>query len=322
MGRLGRGGRVGATLLFIVIAAAALAPWLAPNAPDARFNDLLYAPPTRVALSGGPHIYPWTLVSRLERRFEADHARPVALRWFSGGRLVTGDPQAGAPLLLLGADSYGRDIFARLLYGGRATLAVAAIATLGATLLGALIGGVSGQAAGWIDAVLSRASEFVLVLPAIYVALALRAVMPLLLSAQTVFLLLIAIFTLLGWPVVARGVRAIVLAEREREYVMAACAAGAGNARLLLKHLLPAARGYITTQATLLLPAFILAEATLSFVGLGFPRPMATWGTMLQEAANVATLGDAPWTLAPALAIFLVVLGVNLVVQGRSSINA
>jgi peptide/nickel transport system permease protein len=128
--------------------------------------------------------------------------------------------------------------------------------------------------------------------------------------------MLTGIFTLLGWPVVARGVRAIVLAEREREYAIAARAAGAGGARLLWRHLLPAAGGYILTQATLLLPAFILAEATMSFVGLGFPTTVATWGTMLQDAANVATLGDMPWTLAPALAIFLVVLGVNLVVQG------
>ena len=340
--------RAGAICLFAVIAASALAPWLAPNDPNARFNDLLYAPPTRVYLFDaggpegpplrdsadrdasrggplgppditGPHIYPWTLVSRLERRFEADRSRPIALSWFSDGRLVTGDAASGAPLLILGADGYGRDIFARLLYGGRATLAVAALATLGATLLGALIGGLSGQAAWWIDAVLSRASEFVLVLPAIYVALALRAVMPLVLSAPTVFLLLTGIFTLLGWPVVARGVRAIVLAEREREYVIAARAAGAGGGRLLLRHLLPAAGGYITTQATLLLPAFILAEATLSFVGLGFPTTMATWGTMLQDAANVATLGDAPWALAPAAAMFLVVLSVNLLVQGKSS---
>ena len=272
-------GQAGAILLFVVITAAVLAPWLAPNDPNARFDDLFYAPPTRIhVFAGGPHIYPWRLVSRLERRFEADRSRPVALRWFSDGRLVTGDGAGGAPLLILGADGYGRDIFARLLYGGRATLAIAAIATLGATLLGALIGGISGHAAGWTDAVLSRVSEFVLVLPAIYVALALRAVMPLVLSAPAVFLLLTVIFTLLGWPVVARGVRAIVLAERERDYAVAARAAGAGGARLLLRHLLPAAGGYITTQATLLLPGFILAEATLSLVGLGFPSTMATWG--------------------------------------------
>jgi peptide/nickel transport system permease protein len=240
----------------------------------------------------------------------------VPLRWFSDGHLLTADPGRGAPLLLLGADGLGRDILSRLLHGARATLLVAVVSTLGATLLGMLIGGVSGQSAGWLDAGLSRVTEFVLVLPAIYVALALRAVMPLVLSAIAVFLLLTGIFTLLGWPVVARGVRAIVLAERERDYAMAARAAGASGTRLLTRHLLPAAAGYVLTQATLLFPAFILAEATMSFVGLGFPSDVATWGTMLQAAADVANLVDAPWALSPAVAIFLVVLGVNLVVQG------
>jgi peptide/nickel transport system permease protein len=122
-----------------------------------------------------------------------------------------------------------------------------------------------------------------------------------------------------GWPMVARGVRAIVATERERDYALAACALGMGRGRLLVRHLLPAARGFLTTQATLLLPAFILAEATLSYVGLGFSEPAVSWGTMLQEAANVAALADAPWTLTPAVAIFLVVLAVNLIVQdGRS----
>jgi peptide/nickel transport system permease protein len=301
-----------------VITAAIAAPWLAPNDPNARFPDLMYAPPTRIHLFGegaALHIYTPRLVSRLERRFEEDRSRPVAVRFLTGGRLITADPDAGAPLLLLGADGYGRDLFARLLYGGRATLAVALIATFGAAWLGTLIGGISGSGAGWLDASLSRFSEFVLVLPTIYVALALRAVMPLVLSPGQVFLLLVGIFTLLGWPIVARGVRAIVLAERERDYVVAARAAGASPARVLIHHLLPAANGYVLTQASLLLPAFILAEATMSFVGLGFSPEVATWGTMLQDAANVALIGDAPWTLAPALAIFLVVLGVNIVVR-------
>ena len=313
--------KVGAVLLSLVTAGALAAPWLSPNDPSRRFDDLLYAPPTRVRLGGssvgGPHIYPWRLMSRRERRFEEERARPVPLRWFSEGRLVSGEGDAGAPLLLLGADSYGRDIFSRLLHGARMTITLAVLATLVATLLGAFIGGLSGQAGGWLDSVLSRVSEFVLVLPAIYVALALRAVLPLVLPAATVFVVLLGIFALLGWPVVARGVRAIVLAEREREYAVAARAAGAGRMRLLVRHLLPAARGYMTTQATLLLPAFILAEATLSYVGLGFPDTVATWGTMLQQdASNVALLADAPWSLAPAVAIFLVVLGVNLLVQG------
>jgi peptide/nickel transport system permease protein len=156
----------------------------------------------------------------------------------------------------------------------------------------------------------------VLVLPAMYVVLALRAVMPLVLPATTVFALMVAIFALVGWPAVARGVRGIIASERERDYVTAGRAIGAGPVRLLFGHLLPAARGHMLTQATLLLPAFILAEATLSYVGLGFPTTVPTWGTMLYDAANGALFVESPWMLAPAAAIFIVVLAVNLVVQG------
>ena len=305
----------GIVLLSVVIGAAILAPWLAPNDPNRRFSELIYAPPTDVHLFGeaGPiYIYKPRLVSRLERIFEEDRSRPVALRFFHDGRLISGDVESGAPLLLLGADAFGRDNFSRLLYGGRATLAVALVATLAAAMLGMLIGGISGGAGGWLDAALSRVSEFVLVLPTMYVALALRAVMPLTLSPAQVFALLVGIFTLLGWPIVARGVRAIVLTEREREYVIAARAAGASPSRVLVHHLLPAASGYVLTHASLLLPAFMLAEATMSYVGLGFQGDVATWGTMLSEASNVALLGDAPWTLAPAVPIFLVALGANI----------
>jgi peptide/nickel transport system permease protein len=311
--------RAGLLLLAVVAVVAAAAPWLAPNPPDQRVDTHLYAPPTRVHVFAdgvhAPFIYQSRLVSRLERRFEDDPARLVPLRWFDRGRLVSVDEGSG-PLLLLGADSFGRDIFARLLYGARATLALAVIATAAAIVIGALVGGIAGYAGGAVDELLSRTADFVLVLPAIYVALALRAVMPLVLPAQTVFILLTVIFALLGWPIVARGVRAIVASERTREYALASYALGAGPSRMLLRHLLPAARSYVVVQATLLLPAFILAEATLSYVGLGFPDAVPTWGTMLQDAENVALLVEAPWLLAPAAAIFVVVLAVNLAVQG------
>ncbi len=308
----------GAVLLGLIVFAACAAPWLAPNPPNRRFTDLLYAPPTRIHVGDDmamPHVHPLRIASRLERRFDEDRARHIPMRWFSQGVLLSADPDAGAPLLVLGADAYGRDRFSRLLYGSRATLALGLLATLLATAVGALVGGVAGYAGGRLDALLSRGSEFVVVLPAIYVTLALRALMPLVLPGAQVFGLLLAIFALLGWPMVARGVRAIVLVERDREYAVAARAAGASATRVLTRHLLPAAGGYLGTQASLLLPAFILAESTMSYVGLGFPDTTPTWGTMLQESSNVAMLGDAPWALAPAAAIFMVVLGVNLLVQ-------
>ena len=310
--------RAGIALIACVALSALLAPALAPNRPETRFPDRAFAPPMplRVIDAAGrwraPFVYPIRLADRLERRYEEDRSRPVPITWFSRGVVAqVGDTQFG-PWLPLGADGSGRDVFARLLYGARLSLAVALLATLGALLAGTLVGGAAGAAGGLVDEALMRFSDFVLVLPAMYVVLALRAALPLVLPPAQVFALVAGILALVGWPIVARGVRAIVAAERERDYAQAALALGAGRARLLLRHLLPAARGFLAAQAALLAAAFILAEATLSYVGLGFPDPSVSWGVMLQEAANVSVMADAPWTLAPAAGIFLLVLGVNL----------
>jgi len=159
------------------------------------------------------------------------------------------------------------------------------------------------------------------VLPAMYVALALRAVLPLVLSATAVFLLLASIFAVVGAPFIARGVRAIVRAEKQLDYSAAAASLGAGHTRLVLRHLLPAARGFIAVEITMLVPSFIVAEATLSYVGLGFPDPVASWGTMLHDALNIRAFADFPWLLSPAAAMFFVVLGLNLMMQDRRSVH-
>jgi peptide/nickel transport system permease protein len=313
--------RAGLLLLVLVAALTCAAPFVAPNPPDVAFRDLSFAPPTRIHVVDpagnivAPYTYPQRLVSRLERRYEEDRSKPQPIRWFHNGRLAT-VTYPGAPLMLLGADSAGRDIFSRLLHGARTSLALALVGTLGALAVGMIVGSAAGYAGGLPDEILSRIADFVLVLPAIYVVLALRAVMPLVLPDRAVFLLMAAIFALVGWPFVARGVRTIVLSERSSEYAQAAKALGASHVRMLARHLLPATTGFLAVQATLLLPAFILAEATMSYVGLGFSDRTASWGTMLLDAANVAVLGDVPWALAPAAAIFIVVLAVNLVVQG------
>ena len=315
---------LGLALVAIALLAAVSAPVVAPNAVDAHFAGLLNAPPTVVRVAGedhawhAPFIYRWRLVNQLEQQYEEDRSAPVPLAWFSNGQLV-GSRDESAPLLLLGADSYGRDVFTRLVFGARTSLGLAAIAALGAMIVGASLGGIAGFAGGVTDDLLMRATDFVMVLPAIYVALALRSVLPLVLSARQVFALLAAIFAVVGAPFVARGVRAIVRSERRLDYASAAQALGASDLRLLVRHLLPAARGFIAVQMTLLIPAFIIAEATLSFVGLGFPDPVASWGTMLHDASsNIRVFADFPWLLSPAAAMFLVVLGVNLVLQDGS----
>jgi peptide/nickel transport system permease protein len=311
----------GLVLLAITIVAAAGAPALAPHGSDESFRALLNAPPTRPHLRDdmgawhAPFIYRWVLVNQLEQRYEQNRSARVPLAWFSGGRLVQSTDDERAPLLLLGADSYGRDVFSRLLFGARVSLGLAVVAALGALLLGASVGGLAGYTGGAADDLLMRATDFVLVLPAMYVALALRAVLPLVLAPRDVFLILAGIFAIVGAPFFARGVRAIVRSERRQDYAVAATSLGASHARVLARHLLPAARGFMVVQITMLVPAFIIAEATLSYVGLGFPDPTASWGTMLHDASNVRVFADFPWLLSPAAAMFLVVLALNLVLE-------
>ena len=142
--------------------------------------------------------------------------------------------------------------------------------------------------------------------------LVLRGQLPQALTGWQIFLLLASLFALTAWPHAARGVRSIVAVERTRDYAEAARAMGAGPVRLLL-HLLPAARGFLAVEVVLLVPALLVAEATVSYLGLGFPEASASLGTLLQDAARVNVLSDAPWVLAPAASLFLVTLGLHLV---------
>lgn len=304
-------------LLAAIALLSAGASIVAPNDPGRQFADLSYAPPMLPHLRAAdgtwrrPFVYPLRLEHRLEHRFSEDRTRPVPLVWLTSGSLVSaGGPDT--PWLLLGSDALGRDIFSRLVCGARLSLGVSLFAAAGALLLGALLGAVAGFAGGRVDDFLMRAADFVLVLPAIYVVIVLRAAMPLVLSTPQVFWTMVTVLAIAGWPYVARGVRAIVAAEKRKEYAEAARAIGAGSMRILLRHVLPATAGFLAVQSTLLLPAFILAEATLSFVGFGFAEPTPSWGVMLHDASQAGVLAESPWLLSPAIAIVISVLALHL----------
>lgn len=292
--------RVGAGLLLVLLGAAVAAPWLSTGDVSAQHPDLALAPPTLSRLE---------LLERLPPTYRRTSG-PLPLRWFDGRVVSSADPRQ--PLMPLGSDSLGRDQWTRLLHGARLSLGLASCGLAGALLLGGIAGLLAGSLGGRTDQMLMRVADLFIAWPALYVVLVMRAAMPLTLPFATLFGLMATVLAIAGWPIVARAVRAVTITERTREYVTAARSAGATPAWILRRHLWPATRAVLVTEALLLLPSFILAEATLSFVGLGFTDPTPSWGTMLKEASTTFVLQQAPWLLSPAAAIGLATLGVNL----------
>jgi peptide/nickel transport system permease protein len=294
-----------ASLAFV----AGIAPRLAPYDPGRVFAGYPFAPPMRPHVIDdrgawhAPFAYPMVLADPLERRYVEDRSRTIG--WGSS-----------EPWFLLGSDDLARDVCSRVLAGARLSLGVSLLAALIALVIGALIGATAGYTGGRTETWLMRIADLVLVLPVVYIVLALRGVLPMALSPVQIFVALVGVFALVGWPSVARGVRGIVASERQSEYVEAARALGADGRRIITRHLLPATRGFLGVQATLLVPSFIMAEATLSFAGLGFRPPAPSWGAMLQAAASVRTAADTPWLLAPAAAIVATVFVIHSV-SGR-----
>jgi peptide/nickel transport system permease protein len=219
-------------------------------------------------------------------------------------------------VFLLGTDSLGRDLWSRLLHGARRSLGIAAVSLLIALPLALAVGAAAGYYGGVIDFAVMRAIELFLALPALYLIIALRTALPLDLEPERVFLAMVAVIALFGWAHLARIVRGLALSLRAREFVLAAIATGAGDWRILTTHLLPHLREFSLTQAALMAPGFILAEVTLSYLGLGVPEPLPSWGSMLSSATSAPAMMLHWWNLAPIGAVFLVSFSFQLIADG------
>ena len=212
---------------------------------------------------------------------------------------------------VLGTDSLGRDLLARLLYAGRVSLSVCLAAAVVATSIGLLLGMVAGIFGGLVDTLIMRLADIVLALPLLVVASIVISVV------GTGVEIVVAVIGLLGWPEAARVVRAAILSLREQDFVIAARALGATNGRIMRKHLLYHALAPLTVTGTFLVAGALLTEASLSYLGIGVKPPQASWGNMLTAAQELFILRQYPWFwLPPGLAIFGTVLAINLVGDG------
>jgi peptide/nickel transport system permease protein len=206
-------------------------------------------------------------------------------------------------VFVLGTDSLGRDVFSRLLHGGQLSLTAGLAATGLALSIALLLGATAGYGPRWLDSTIMWTGDVFLSLPWIYMLLAARAFLPLDMDPAEAFFVIVWLLGLLGWAAPMRLVRGIVLGAKGREFVIAARSAGAGHVHLLRRHVLPQTYGMLATQAAVLVPAYMLAEVTLSFVGLGVGEPRPSWGNMLAELPTASALSARPWSFAPAVMI-------------------
>ena len=309
--------------------------FLAPYALQTRNNLFIYAPPQMVHLFHdgafvGPFVYGMRFrlnMETLQREYVTDRSDVQRLRFFClgdpyefwglfPGRLHLVCPAEGGTLFLLGTDRLGRDMASRLLYGGRISLTVGLVGITISFLLGITIGGIAGYFGGWVDNVIQRVIEILRSLPELPLWMALSAALPVTWSPILVYLGITVILGLLDWPGLARAVRSKLLSLREEDFCAAARLMGARPQRIIGRHLLPNFMSHLIASATLSIPAMILGETALSFLGLGLRPPVTSWGVLLIESQNIEAVALYPWLLLPMLPVVITVLAFNFLGDG------
>jgi peptide/nickel transport system permease protein len=219
-------------------------------------------------------------------------------------------------LFLLGTDTQGRDQWSRLMYATRVSLLIGLASVALSLTLGVFLGGLSGYLGGWVDLVVQRVIEILRSIPTIPLWMGLAAAVPKEWDVVRIFFIMTIIFALFQWTELARVVRGRFLSLREEDFVTAAELVGCSRMRIIFRHMVPSFLSHIIAATTLALPAIIIFETSLSFLGLGMRPPAISWGVMLQAASNVQTAAVSPWLLYPAVPVILAILAFNFLGDG------
>jgi peptide/nickel transport system permease protein len=325
-------------LLYLV---ALLAEFLAPYGVDMTRPQYTYAPPQGISLfvtegDGNwrflPHASGYKIVvdqEAMRRTFEVDPEQIIPIGLFVTGETYKlwglfesnlhfiGPVDPAETVYFLGSDRIGRDVLSRLIYGTRISMSIGLVGVVISLALGVFLGGVSGYYGGRIDAAIQRLVEVVSAMPTIPLWMGLAAAVPLAWPPALVYFTVTAIVSLLGWTSLAREVRGRFFALREEDFVTAARLDGSGEMRLIFRHMLPSITSHLLAMVTLAVPAMIIAETSLSFLGIGLRPPVVSWGVLLQDAQNLRAIANAPWLLIwPALAVMVSVLSFNFLGDG------
>jgi peptide/nickel transport system permease protein len=225
-------------------------------------------------------------------------------------------PPENGTFFLLGTDRLGRDMFSRITYGARISLTIGLVGIIISFTLGIIIGGLAGYYGGWVDASVQRMIEVIRSFPELPLWMALSAVLPVNWSPILIFFGITIILAMLDWTGLARAVRSKLLSLREEDYCAAAELVGAKPGRIIGRHLLPGFMSHLIASATLSVPAMILGETALSFLGLGLRPPVTSWGVLLNEAQNINVVALYPWLLYPVVPVVLVILTFNFFGDG------
>jgi peptide/nickel transport system permease protein len=320
---------------YLAVLGADFLAYSDPNASEAQRSLM---PPQRIYWFDGwrfsPHVYAFKGgrdPQTFKRVYRVDPSQRISIRFFAQGfeyrflgvipmtrHLIGVDPglDAAQTIFVLGTDVQGRDLWSRLMYATRISLTIGLLGVTMSLVLGVVLGGLSGFYGGVADTIIQRVIEILRSIPTIPLWMGLAAALPREWTVLQVYFAITIIISLLGWTELARVVRGRFLAMREEDFVVSARLVGCSQMRTIFVHMVPSFMSHIIAATTLALPAMIISETALSFLGLGLRPPAISWGVLLQQAQNVQTVAISPWLMLPAVPVIIAVMAFNFLGDG------